>query len=144
MNSSLLSAKTKSSSPSPLSLAWPLPLGPFDPVAAHVVLVTRVHRFAHTALAVAEHRLGEVLLRDVDVLATLDVADAPAIDGALDRFLDLVLVAAQEALSVADRLVLAGEAPVNDLLHSAPRSRDQASRRGTGFAGPLADGPPGG
>ena len=65
----------------------------------------------------AEDGFADVALGDVDVLPALDVADAAAVDGALDRFLDLVLVAAQEAFAVADRFVLAGEATINDVLH---------------------------
>ncbi len=127
MNSSLLSAKTKSSSPSPESLAWPLPLPcPPPPLGRSmrspltIVLVARVHDLAHAAGAVAEHGLADVAPGDVDVLAALDVADAAAVDGALDRLADLLLVAAQEALAVADGLVLARQPPVDDVLHQAP------------------------
>ena len=92
-------------------------LGSLDAVAAHELLVARVHDLAHAALAVAEHGFGEVLLRDVDVLAALDVADAAAVDRPLHRLADLLLVAAQESLAIADRLVLACEPPVDDCLH---------------------------
>jgi hypothetical protein len=44
-----------------------------------------VHHLARAALAMAEHRLGQVALGDADVLAALDVADAAAVDRALDR-----------------------------------------------------------
>jgi hypothetical protein len=126
MNSSLLSAKVKSSSPSPESLAWPLPLpsalpalGAFDAVAAHVFLVARVHHLAHRPGRGRNTGSREVLLRDADVLAALEVADAAAVDRALDRLADLVLVAAQEALAVADGLVLARQPPVDDRLACA-------------------------
>ena len=102
-----------------LALPLPLPpppLRPLDAVAAHVLLVARMHDLARAALAVAEHRLADVALRDVDVLALLDVADAAAVDRAPHRLADLLLVAAQEALAVADRLVLARQPPIDDLL----------------------------
>ena len=40
----------------------PPPLRPLDAVAGHVFLVARVHDLAVAALAVAERRLGDVLL----------------------------------------------------------------------------------
>jgi len=123
MNSSLVRWKTKSSSPSPESLACEaaaaaLPaLGPLDAVAAHVFAVAWVHHLAlAAALRVAEHRLGDVALGDVDVLAALHVANAAPVHRALDRLANLVLVAPQKALSVADGLVLARQPPVDDLL----------------------------
>jgi hypothetical protein len=64
----------------------------------------------------AEDGLGDVALGDVDVLALLHVADAATVDRAAHRVADLVLVAAQEALAVADRLVLAGQPSVDDVL----------------------------
>ena len=54
-----------------------------------------------------------------------------AIDGAAHGFLDLLLVAAQESLSVAHRFVLAGQPPVNDLLKQA-RSPLAAANRAPG------------
>ena len=101
-------------------------LGPLDAVAADEVLVARMHHLADAALAVAEDRLAQVLLRDVHLLAALDVADAAPVDGALHRLAHLLLVAAQEALAVADRLVLAGRASVDDAL-SAIRSEAPAA-----------------
>jgi hypothetical protein len=65
---------------------------------------------------VAEDGLAQVLLRDLHVLAALHVADATAIHRALHRLADLVRVAAQEALAVADGLVLARQPSINDLL----------------------------
>ncbi len=98
------------------ALAAAAALRALDLVAAHVVGVAGVHDLAMPARAMAEHRLGDVALRDVHVLAALHVADAAAVDGALDRFADLLLVTPQEALAVADRLVLARKPPVDDLL----------------------------
>ena len=91
-------------------------VGPLDAVAGHVFAVARMHGLALAAVAVAEQRLAQVALGDVDVLAVLEVADAAAVDRAAHRLADLVLVAAQEALAVADRLVLAGQPSVDDLL----------------------------
>src|SRR6185295_16216414 len=96
-------------------------LRPFDLVAAKVLLVARMHDLARAALAMAEGGLVDVALRDVDVLALLDVADAAAVDGTAHRFAHLLLVAAQEALAVADRLVLARKPPVDDLLQHGAR-----------------------
>ena len=50
------------------------------------------------------------------VLLATSVADAATINRALDRLADLILVAAQKALAVADGLVLARQPPVDDLL----------------------------
>ena len=75
-----------------------------------------VHHLALAAGAMAEHRLADVALWDVDVFALRDVANAAPIDCALDRLADLILVAAQETLAVADGLVLARQPPVDDLL----------------------------
>ena len=46
----------------------------------------------------------------------LHVADAATVDGAAHRFAQLLLVAAQKAFAVADGLVLARQAPIDDLL----------------------------
>ncbi len=89
---------------------------PLDAVAGDVLAVARMHGLALAALAVAEHGLAQVALGNVDVLALLQVADAAAIDGTPDGLADLLLVAAQEALAVADRLVLAGQPSIDDLL----------------------------
>jgi hypothetical protein len=123
MNSSLLSVFALAGIAG-LALAAALPatpFGPLDAVAGDVFLVAGVDHLALAALAVVEHRLGDVLLRNAHLFAALQVADAAAIDRALDRLADLVLVAAQEPLAVADRLVLAGQPPVDDLLkHRVP------------------------
>jgi hypothetical protein len=95
-------------------------LRPLDAVAAHVLAIARMHDFAHAPLPVVEDRLGDVLARDVDVLAALHVADAATVDRAPHRLADLVFVAPQEALAVADRLVLARQPPVNDGLNHPP------------------------
>src|SRR6185369_2955515 len=103
-----------------LTLAGTTPataLGPLDPVATHVVFVAGVHDLPHAALAVVKHRLGDILLRDADFLAALDVADASTVDGALDRLANLVFVATQKPFAIADRLVLAGQPAVDDLEH---------------------------
>jgi hypothetical protein len=55
----------------------------------------------------------------VDVLAAFDIADAAPVDGAAHRVADLLLVAAQESLAVADGLVLARQPSVDDVLHEA-------------------------
>src|SRR5262249_22187882 len=91
-------------------------LRPLDAVALHVVLVARVDHLSLATLAVPEDRLVDVLLPDVDALALGDVTDAATVDCALHRLPDLILVTAQEALAVADGLVLARQPPVDDLL----------------------------
>mmetsp|Transcript_6685 Transcript_6685/g.27976 ORF Transcript_6685/g.27976 Transcript_6685/m.27976 type:complete len:940 (+) Transcript_6685:1270-4089(+) len=97
-------------------------LGLGDAVTLDVLLVAGPHHLAHAAVAVAEDGFAQVLLRDVDVLAAFHVADAAAIHCALDRLADLLLVAPEKALAVADGLVLARQAPINDLLegHASP------------------------
>ena len=91
-------------------------LGALDLVAAHVFLVARVNHLPRAALPVAEDRFADVLAGNVDVLPALHVANAAAVDGAPDRVAHLVVVAAQEALAVADGLVLARQTPIDDLL----------------------------
>jgi hypothetical protein len=88
----------------------------FDAVALDVFAVARVHVLAVAALGVAEDRLGDVALGQDDVLALLEVADAPAGHGLAHRVADLLAVAAQETLAVADGLVLARQASIDDLL----------------------------
>ena len=96
-------------------------LRPLDVVAANVFAVAGMDHLARAAAAVAEHRLADVAPGQVDVLALLDVADAALVDCLPDRVAHLALEAAQETLAVADRLVLAGEAPIDDLLeHRGP------------------------
>ncbi|MDT4874468.1 hypothetical protein FQZ97_1097720 [compost metagenome] len=98
-------------------------------VTAHIVAVARVNRLAHPALPMAKHRLGDIAARQRDVFALLDVADAAARDGLAHRVADLLAVAAQEALAVADGLVLACESAVDDLLqHGGLLSADQGPR----------------
>jgi len=92
---------------------------PLDAVTAHIVLVAGVHHLALAALPMAEHRLGDVALGDVDVFPLRHVADAAAVDSTLHRLADLLLVAAQKALAVADGLVLSCKPPVDDLLEHA-------------------------
>jgi hypothetical protein len=100
------------------------PLRALDAVTGHVLLVAGVHHLAFAAGAVVEHRLAHILLGDVHVLAALQVADAAPIDRPAHRFLDLLLVAAQETFTVADRLVLAGKPAIDDLLHDSPWTLD--------------------
>src|SRR5262249_39620959 len=73
----------------------------------------------------------QVALRDVDVLALLEITDAPAVDRTPHRFADLRLVATQEALAVADRLVLAGEPSIDDLLEHGASFRSFSAPAGT-------------
>src|SRR6185369_218897 len=95
-------------------------LRPLDAVAAHVLAVAGVHHLPRAAASVAEHRLGDVALGDLDVLALLDVAYAAPAHGAAYRVLDLVAVAPQEALAVADGFVLPRQPPVDDVLQRHP------------------------
>ncbi|MFD2453840.1 hypothetical protein [Ideonella paludis] len=52
----------------------------------------------------------------MNLFAALQVANAAAVHRALHRVADLVFVALQKALAVADGLVLAGQPAVDDLL----------------------------
>ena len=118
--------KTKSSSPVPVvrgaaaAAAAAAALRPRGCGRPHVFLVAGMHHLAHAAGAVAEDRLGHVALGQRDVGAFLDVADAAVAHRLAHRVADLVAVAAQEALAVADRLVLARQAPVDDLVEHGP------------------------
>ena len=122
MNSSLVRRKTKSSSPPSPSPAFeplpapPPPLRPLDAVTLDVFLIAGMHVFAVAALAMAEHGLGHVALGQRDVFALFEVADAAAADGASHRLADLLAIAPQETLAVADGLVLARQPAVDDLL----------------------------
>ena len=78
--------------------------------------VAGVHQVAQAARAVLQHGFGEVLARDVDVFAAFQVPDAAALHRAPHRLADLLLVTAQKALAIADRLVLACGPTVDDLL----------------------------
>ena len=60
-------------------------------VAAVQLLIARMDHVALTALAMVEDRLADVLRGDADVLATLEIADAAAVDGPTHRPLDLLL-----------------------------------------------------
>ena len=75
-----------------------------------------MHVLAVAALAVAEHRLGHIALGQRDVLALFEVADAAAADGATHGLADLLAIAPQETLAVANGLVLARKPAVDDLL----------------------------
>ena len=86
-----------------------------------------MHVLAVAALAVAEHRLGHIALGQRDVLALLEVADAAAADRTAHGFADLLAVAPQETLAVADGLVLARQPAVDDLLqHGHGRNSSSA------------------
>ena len=101
-------------------------LRPLDVIAPDVLLVARMDDLARAAGAMAKRRLADVALGQVDVLALLDVADAALVDGLSHRVAQLPLIAAEKSLAVADRLVLAGEAAIDDLLeHSSSGSGDQ-------------------
>jgi hypothetical protein len=101
----------------PLPAALPLAALRFaNAVAAHVLAVAGVHHLAAAAFTMVEHRLGQIPLRDADVLALFQLTDAAAVDGALHRLAHLRLVATQKALTVADGLVLARQPPVDDVL----------------------------
>ncbi len=87
-----------------------------DVITAHVVAIARVNRLTHPTLPMTKHRLGDIAARQRHVFALLDVADAAARDGFAHRIANLLAVAAQEALAVADGLVLARQPPIDDLL----------------------------
>ena len=79
-----------------------------------------VHEFrnvvdAHRDL-IERFAAGAPEVRPQDVLTLLDVANAALVDGLPHRVAELALIAAQEPLAVADRLVLPRQSPVDDLL----------------------------
>ena len=104
-------------------------LRPLDAVAADVFLVAGMHQFAAAPRRVAEGGLRHVALRERDVGAFLEVGDAAVADGLAHGFLDLLAVAAQEPLAVADRLVLAREAAVDDLVEHGPLATASVGHR---------------
>ena len=91
-------------------------LGAFDSITSNIVLVSGVDGFAPTTLVMSENGLTDVALGNVNVFTLRHVANPAAVDGTLDGFANLLLVAAQKALAVANGLVLAGKATINDLL----------------------------
>ena len=99
--------------------ARPAALRARNHVAAHVLAVAGIDALLAPASAVAKHRLGDIAARQRDVLALLNVMDVAPGHGSAHRLPDLLAVALQKALAVADGLVLARQAPVNDLLEHA-------------------------
>ena len=99
--------------------------GLLDAVPLLEFLVARVHHVAAAAAAVVEDRLGEVLLRDGDALALFHVLDRAPAHGVVHRLADVAPVAVQEALPVHRALVLAIQAPVDDVAHGFLRKQLQ-------------------
>ena len=110
-----------------------------DAVAAHILAVAGVHDLTVAPLTMTKHRLGQVPLRDADVLALFQLTDAAPVDGALHRLAHLRLVATQEALTVADGLVLARQPPVDDVLpgHVCPSLAEYRDRSPKGISPAL-------
>src|SRR5205823_7714315 len=75
-----------------------------------------MNQLALAALPVREHRLRQTALRDRNAIALRDVANATATHRLAHGFADLVAITAQKSIAIADRLVLAGKAPVDNLL----------------------------
>ena len=98
------------------ALALP-PLGALDAVALVEGAVARVDHLAVAAVAVPERGLGDVLDRDANAAAVLHVLDGAVGDHPVDRALDLLAVAADEALPVGRALVLVVEPSVDDHGH---------------------------
>ena len=80
-------------------------IGTRNTIACDELLVARMHDVTMAAAAVTEGRLGHVLTRDHDALATFHVGDAAFLHRFLDRFLDVAPVALQETLSIDRALV---------------------------------------
>ena len=111
-------------------------LGARNLVATGVFLVARYDVFTRAARAMAKSRLGHILPGNRDGLALVDVADAAVADGAPHGIAYLVAIALEKTLAVADRLVLARQAPVDDLLQHAHLrfGREQQIGTGAGFS----------
>ena len=92
-------------------------LGPGDSVARSEFPVAGMNRFAAATRTVAEHRLGQVAGRDVDLLAVVDVGDAAAIHGLGHGFFDLALEAPDKTLAVDRTFVLAIQPAVDKRGH---------------------------
>src|SRR5439155_8343446 len=94
----------------------PAAFGSWNAIPAQEFLVARMHDLAGASGSMAEHGLGNVAPRDDDAFTLCDVADASPADRPADGVADLIAVATQEPLAVANRFVLAGEATIDDLL----------------------------
>jgi hypothetical protein len=81
---------------------------------------------ADTALAEAETRLGDVLGRNADPLARIEIADAALGNGFGHRLADLAPIAGKKALPVDGTLFLAVVAAINDAKHQPSLRRCSA------------------
>src|SRR5205823_2058900 len=82
-------------------------------VAGHVFAVARQHEFTIAAAPEIERGLRNVLLRHSHFSAAFHVCQTPVAHHLLDRFLDVRLVPAQEALAI-DRTLAAIIGPAID------------------------------
>src|SRR6185503_2138743 len=84
----------------PLVAAAAAALRARDVVAGDELAVAGQHEFAIAAVAEAERRFGNVLLRHADLAALLHVGELALADHLLDGVLDMRLITAQEALAI--------------------------------------------
>ncbi|MPN02221.1 hypothetical protein SDC9_149435 [bioreactor metagenome] len=86
---------------------------PVHLVALREAIVAGMDGLAPTAPPMAEMRFADILARDADLLAVLEVADAPLGDGIRYRLPDLPLEAANEAATI-DRTLVPAVLPTID------------------------------
>ena len=72
---------------------------------------------AGATLAMMEHRLGDILRRDADLLTRVDIGDAALVHGISHRALELGLIALDEALPVDRAFILPVQTPVDEMRH---------------------------
>ena len=109
----------------PLALATAA-LGFGDGVPGHPFLIAGVHHLAPATVAVVEYGLVNIPGGDAYFLAPFDIGDGALLHGIRHRLLDVVAVTAQEPFPVHCALVLAVQAPVNNVGHThgtAPAGR---------------------
>jgi len=92
-----------------------------DLVTPDVFLIARVDHFPPATGPVPEHRFGDILARNGNALRVFDLANAALAHGLRHGAANMLPMAAQEALSVGDALVLASQSAIDDLVQGAER-----------------------
>jgi hypothetical protein len=69
---------------------------------------------------VHEQRLADIIVRDCDAFAPIEVGDAAFLDGFLYRTLDVLTVPPQEALPIYSALVSWIQSAVDQKVHGTP------------------------
>ena len=88
-------------------------------LSRYEAIITRMHDLPMPPFTLMKYRLGNILARDGNVFALVDILNAPLAHRIGDCLFDLLLVTVQEPLPVHCTLVLAIEPPVNEMRHTA-------------------------